>query len=103
MSGTWTAVIQGTSVPTGGTPVAAFVSVNSSITLAGQVDRVWYAPGATAVITTTLSGSVASANVAAQISRSDGTTQSVSFSPVGAGQYRGTFIIRMYPVMPEPI
>ena len=95
--GAWRVILQGTSVPTNGTSIAAVASVKSGVTLTAQTDQLWYAPGATAGIDATLSGTQAGATVLATVSRSDGITQSITLLAVGTGQYHGTYLIPNVP------
>jgi hypothetical protein len=96
-AGAWKLVLEAASVPVSGTAYSTFAAFDSSMALAGGVDKLWYAPGATANITATLSGSPASAVLTATILRADGITATVPLSPLGGGNYQGTYNVPNVP------
>jgi hypothetical protein len=83
-AGAWQLVLQAASVPISGTAYSTFAAFDSSVALAGGADKLWYAPGATANITATLSGSPASAVITATILR--GWHHGYSAAVVGWGR-----------------
>ncbi len=94
ITGIWQLVLQARGdIPAGGSAHTTFVAFDSLLSLTAETDRDWYAPGASATITASLSGSPASAVVTATILRADGVTDTVSLSPLEAGQYRATYTV----------
>ena len=61
--------------------------------LSASTDSDWYLPGNSAVISASLSTPPQVAIVSAVISHANGTIQTVSLSPIGAGQYRANYVI----------
>jgi pimeloyl-ACP methyl ester carboxylesterase len=93
ISGTWHSVLQPVVVPAEGSPYGTFVAVDSNVTLSGNADKLWYAPGLTATITVTLSGSPLGATVTADVFRADGLTDTVTFMPTGGGEFQSSYLI----------
>jgi len=94
IAGIWQLVLQATSdIPTDGSAYTTFAAFDSLLSLTAETDRDWYAPGASATITASLSGSPASAVVTATVLCADGVTDTVSLSPLGAGQYQATYTV----------
>jgi pimeloyl-ACP methyl ester carboxylesterase len=93
ISGNWQLVIQGSNVSSGGTTYLGFAAYNSPISLSSLSDRSRYVPGASAVITATLSGSALNPSINASITRPDGTTDTVTLTSVGENQYRGIYVV----------
>ena len=79
------------SVPATGTGYSAFAAFDSNVTLAGSVDKEWYAGGSTATITATVGGSPTTATVMAEIARSDGNVDVLPLTAIGGGQYQGSY------------
>jgi alpha-tubulin suppressor-like RCC1 family protein/pimeloyl-ACP methyl ester carboxylesterase len=97
ISGTWQMVLQAASVPATGTAYSTFAAFDSNVALSGGNDKNWYAPGVTATITATLSGSPASGMITATILRADAVTDTLTLLPVGAGQYQAQYAVPAAP------
>jgi hypothetical protein len=63
------------------------------LTLTGDTDKDQYAPGTTATITATLSGSPSNATITATILDANGTSQSINLSSIGGGNYQTTYLV----------
>jgi hypothetical protein len=91
--GAWQLVLQGGNAPVSGTAYSTFAAFDSAVMFTSATNKNWYAPGVTAIITASLSGSPASAVVTATILRADGVTDTISLSSLGAGQYQGMYVV----------
>jgi alpha-tubulin suppressor-like RCC1 family protein len=92
--GTWQAVLTaGSDLPGVGSLYSIFASVENGLRLSASTDSDWYLPGNSAVISASLSTPPQVAIVSAVISHANGTIQTVSLSPIGAGQYRANYVI----------
>ncbi|MBU4352812.1 MAG: hypothetical protein KJ939_07090 [Nanoarchaeota archaeon] len=96
-AGAWQLVLQAVSVPAGGAAYGTFAAFDSNVALAGDADKLWYTPGATATLTATLSGSPLSAAITATILRADGITDILPLSSVGGGQYQASYTVPAAP------
>ena len=97
-AGRWRLVLEGEDdIPPGGSNYVTFAAFESAVRISGGTDHNWYIPGATAVITASLSGSPASAVVTATILYADGTGETVSLLPQGGGEYQATFTVPNVP------
>lgn len=97
-TGEWELVLRGIDLPAEGAYVTSFAAFDSELAFSGETDRNWYKPGATAVITATLSGSTLnSATVTAEIRLSDAVSQPISLSTTGDGIYQGQYVIPAVP------
>jgi hypothetical protein len=63
------------------------------LTLTGDTDKDQYAPGTTATIAATLSGSPSNATVTATILDANGTAQSINLSSIGGGNYQAIYLV----------
>jgi hypothetical protein len=97
IDGAWQLTVHAVAVPTGGSAFSTFAAFDSTVTLIGDVDNQWYAPGASATITATLGGSPSSATVTATILRADGNSDTLSLSAIGGGQYQAAYIVPNVP------
>ncbi len=92
--GTWQLVLSGQgNIPSEGTPYTTFAAFDSSIALAGETDRNWYVPGATATIKALVTGAPTSATVKATISDTNGGTQTITLSPTGGSNYQANYSV----------
>jgi hypothetical protein len=92
-AGTWQVVITAVNLPPGGTTFSAFAAFDSNVSLTGSTDSQWYTPGATAAITAAIAGSPAAATVTGIVVRADTVIDTLTFSPVGNGQYRAMYTV----------
>jgi hypothetical protein len=95
--GAWQLVLQGSSVPTEGSAYTTFAAFDSAVALKGGTDKIWYLPGASAIITASLSGNPSNASVTAAILRADGVTDTLSLSALGGGQYQAVYTVPAAP------
>jgi len=93
ITGAWQLALQATGVPTDGAAYTTFAAFESDLALTAGTDQLWYTPGASATITASLTGSPASAAVTATILHADATSDTVSLSSQGAGQYQATYTV----------
>ncbi len=96
-SGQWQVRLGAVNVPATGADCTVFASFESTLTMAAGTDRDWYAPGATAVISATLSPTPQSASVTATVLLPDGSSASVALTPLGGGRFLGYYLA---PAMP---
>jgi hypothetical protein len=89
--------LRAVNVPATGADYTVFASFESTLTLAAGTDRDWYTPGATAVISATLSPTPQSASVTATVLLPDGSSTSVALTPLGGGRFLGYYLA---PAMP---
>jgi hypothetical protein len=89
--GNWQMLLQSVNVPSEGASFITFAAFNSTVTLTGITDKQWYAPGTSASVTATLSGSPSSATITANVIRADGVSDPLTFSSIGNGQYQATY------------
>lgn len=93
VSGLWQLTLQGVTIPGKGSNYMAYASFDSNTVLTGKTDSDQYAPGATAIINATLSGSPASATITATIFDANGTSQTVSLYHMSENAYQATFLV----------
>jgi len=79
----------------GGAPVGynVFALMQTTLGLLPATDASWYAPGATARLTATLSGNVETAAVQAIIERPDGLLDALPLVPIGDNLYTATYVV----------
>lgn len=93
-AGQWQVRLQGVDVPPAGTAYATLAVFESTLRLSGGADQLWYRPGATAVLTASLSAATQSASVVAEVLLSNGSSSStVNLAPLGGGRYRGSYVV----------
>ena len=98
IAGRWQLVLEGGGdIPPEGSAYVTFAAFESALQLSGRLDHDWYIPGATAVITASLSGSPASAVVTATVLYADGTDETVSLLPQGGGGYQVGYAVPNVP------
>jgi pimeloyl-ACP methyl ester carboxylesterase len=98
IAGQWQLKLQANSdVSVEGSAYTTFAAFESAISLTGQTDRDWYVPGATATFAASLSGSPTSATITATVLDANGAAQSISLSPVGGGNYQGSYTVPNVP------
>jgi len=97
IAGNWDIVLEATAVPAEGSAYTSFAAFDSNVALTASTDQTWYAPGSTATVTATISGSPDSATVTATILYADGVSDTVSLPHQGAGQYQGTGVVHDAP------
>ena len=90
-AGPWKLVVKPVDVPASGVEVITFAAFSSDIQLQGAADRLWYAPGDTALLTATVSGPMAGAVVTAALMRADGITDTLSLIQTSPGVFRGEY------------
>jgi hypothetical protein len=95
--GAWQLTVHAVTTPTGGSAFSTFAAFDSTVTLIGDVDNQWYAPGASATITATLGGSPSSATVTATVLRADGASDTLPLSAIGGGQYQAAYMVPNVP------
>lgn len=92
-AGRWRLVLEGEDIPPEGSNYVTSAAFESAVQLGGGTDRNWYAPGAAAAITASLSGSPASTTVTATILYADGTSETVELLPQGGDEYQATHTV----------
>jgi pimeloyl-ACP methyl ester carboxylesterase len=95
--GAWQLTVHAVTTPTGGSAFSTFAAFDSTVTLIGDVDNQWFAPGASATITATLGGSPSSATVTATVLRADGASDTLPLSAIGGGQYQAAYMVPNVP------
>lgn len=96
LPGAWSLIVDATSLGTTSTDFWAFGLLESNRTLGTGVDGYYYQHGDTAVLTATLQSDgsgFAGATVSAEISRSDGITDTVTLIDQGGGNYTADYTI----------
>jgi TolB protein len=96
-AGQWQVRLQSMNVPPTGATYATLAVFESTLRLNGGADQPWYRPGATAVLTASLSASSQSASVVATVLLSDGSSTSVNLAPLGGGRFGGSYAVQNTP------
>lgn len=91
-AGQWQAWLQAADVPLAGAAYATLAVFESDLRLSGGADQPWYRPGATAVLTASLSAATQSASVVADVLLSNGNSSTVTLAPLGGGRFRGSYV-----------
>jgi len=93
-SGTWKLVLQaGSEIPTAGITYTTFVAVKSSLKLITGIDRKWYSPGTTAVITASLTTLPRNLTITASILDPHNTVQAIQLIELDNGRYQGVYYV----------
>lgn len=92
-AGQWQVQLRPVTVPSVGAAYAVFALFTSDLRLSGEVDQPWYRPGATAVLTATLSVPAAGTSVNATILLANGTSRQVVLTPIDNKRFRGVFSV----------
>ena len=96
-AGQWQVRLQGVNVPPTGAAYATLAVFESDLRLSGGADQPWYRPGATAVLTASLSATTQSASVVAEVLLANGNSSTVNLAPLGGGRYRGSYVVQNVP------
>ena len=97
-AGKWQLLVKGGSdIAAEGSNYSAFAALQSTLTISSQMDKGWYAPGNTAHISALFSEVPSSANVTATFLYSDGSSNVVTLSPNGQGQYEASVAVTDIP------
>ena len=97
-AGSWQLLLKGgNDITAEGSDYSAFASLQSALTMSTQMDRDWYAPGDTAHISAVFSEAPSSANVTATLLYSNGSSNAVTLSPTGQGQYEASVAVADVP------
>jgi hypothetical protein len=91
-AGQWQVRLQGTDLPAAGAAYSTLALFESTLRLSGGADQLWYRPGATAVLTASLSAATQSASVSANVLLSDGSSRTVNLAPLGGGRFQGSYV-----------
>ncbi|MCS6847260.1 MAG: beta galactosidase jelly roll domain-containing protein [Anaerolineae bacterium] len=91
-AGTWKMVTRMSDAPPDGAEVITFAAFGGDLQIQAAADRLWYAPGSTAILTATLSGAITSATVTATLSRADGVTDALTLIQTSPGVFRGEYV-----------
>jgi hypothetical protein len=96
-AGQWQVRLQGVDIPPVGAAYATLAVFESTLRLSGGADQSWYRPGATAVLTASLSAVPQSASVTADVLLSDGSGTSVNLASLGGGRFLGSYVVQDVP------
>ncbi|MFZ2361531.1 MAG: carboxypeptidase regulatory-like domain-containing protein [Anaerolineae bacterium] len=95
--GQWQVRLQAVDVPPAGAAYATLAVFESTLRLSGGADQPWYRPGATAVLTASLSATTPSASVVAEVLQANGSSSTVNLAALGGGRYRGSYVVQNVP------
>lgn len=97
-AGEWQVLLQGGSdITAEGSNYSAFAAFQNTLSFTSHMDRAWYAPSDTAHITAIFSEALSSANVTATLLYSDGSSNEVTLSLDGQGQYEASIAVPAIP------
>ena len=91
-AGRWQVRLQGTGVPPSGAAYAALALFESDLRLIGGADQPWVRPSATVALTASLSATTQSALVSATLLLADGSSSTITLTPVGGGRFEGRYV-----------
>ena len=91
----------GDNLPSQGVTYTAFAALQSPLSLSGNVDRNWYAPGDTAVITASFSQPPTQATVKAELLYGDGSVTTIQLSSRDGAVYEGSHTVVAIPGFAE--
>jgi hypothetical protein len=96
--GEWQIRLEGGSdIPAEGSSYRTFAAFDSPLTVTATMDSIWYAPHDIATISASFSEPPVSVTVTATLLYSDGTSDTVTLSPNGSGQYENSFSVATVP------
>jgi len=83
----------GSDIPAEGIGYSGFALVESSLAMTATMDKLWYVPNDTATITASFAEPPASATITAALLYTDGTSDTLTLTPTGGGQYAASFSV----------
>lgn len=96
--GSWKLVLEGgQGIPNEGTSYTIYTNMQSTLTMSSHTDKLWYAQGETATITTSFSEVPSIATVTATMVYADKSSKTITLLPNDQGQYVGNVAVSNIP------